>query len=198
MGIILGYKLDQIKFYPYGGVTLFKANYNKSLKSEMLVLLMGPIFQVIGYLILKQFILYDYLSLYHYTLLIFNLLPIYPLDGGKLVNILFNYRFNYKRSFYLSFYTSIIMIVLLIIYSFVIWNFNFTMILIVLIIKLIKIYKDFDYVYNSFLLERYLHHYKFKDIKCIGDENSFFRDKSHIIKMMNEDKFLKIYFEDVS
>ena len=39
IGYILGYKIDKIKFYPYGGVTLFKAIYNKSLKTEFFVLI---------------------------------------------------------------------------------------------------------------------------------------------------------------
>lgn len=194
MGISFGYKLDKIKIYPYGGITLFKSIYNKSLKSEFIVLIMGPIFQIIAYLILKRFISYDYLSLYHYTLLIFNLMPIYPLDGGKLLNIIFNYRFNYKLSFYISFYISIFFMIGLLLYSLIIHNYNFLMILIVLIIKLFKMYKDLDYDYNNFLLDRYLHNYNFSDIKCIKDRNSFFRDKNHIIKMEREDKFLKNYF----
>ena len=194
-GILLGYKLDKIKIYPYGGITLFKFGYNTPLKKELLVLIMGPIFQTIAYLIMKQFINYDYLILYHYTLLFFNLLPIYPLDGGKLLNIVFNYRFNYKLSFFLSFYISLILLIVLIGYSFIIKNINFTMILIILLIKLIKIYKEFDIIYNNFLLERYLYHYKFNDIKCINNGNSFYKDKSHIIKMIPEDKFLKDFFE---
>lgn len=195
IGFCFGYKIDKIKLYPYGGVTLFNKTYNKSLKSEFFVLIAGPIFQIITYLIMKQFIFYDYLTLYHYTLLIFNLMPIYPLDGGKLLNIFFNFRFNYKRSFYLSFYTSIVLISILIVYSFVISNFNFLMILIVLIIKLINLYKNLDYDYNNFLLDRYLHNYEFNNIKCINNSNGFYRDKSHIIKMEREEKFLKNYFE---
>ena len=195
IGILLGFKLSQIKLYPYGGQTLFKTCYNAPLKKELLVLIAGPLFQVIGYLILINFCYQDYLTLYHYTLLVFNLLPIYSLDGGKLLNIIFNYRFNYKRSFYMSFYMSIVLIVLLLIVSFVIKNFNFTMILIVLLIKLFKMYKELDYVYNTFLLERYLHHYDFKNLTCIKDENGFYRDRKHIIKMMEENKFLKKYFK---
>lgn len=195
IGYMLGYKIDKIKLYPYGGVTLFNANYNKSLKSELFVLIAGPIFQVLGYLIIKQFYDYDYVSLYHYTLLIFNLIPIYPLDGGKLLNIVFNYRFNYKYSFYLSFYISLFLIVILIIYSLIKFNLNFLMILIVLITKLINIYKNLNYEYNNFLLDRYLHNYHFNNLKCINNCEDFYRDAVHIIKMENEKSFLKKYFE---
>ena len=39
-GIILGYKLDKITFYPYGGITLLKYPLNISLKKELLILIM--------------------------------------------------------------------------------------------------------------------------------------------------------------
>jgi len=194
-GIILGYKLDKIKIYPYGGVTQFQPAYNAPLKKELIVLVMGPVFQIIGYFFMKSFINYDYLEIYHYTLLIFNLLPIYPLDGGKLLNIFLNYYFNYKRSFHLSFCLSIVIIVLLSIYGFIIMNFNFLLILVILLIKLFKNYKNLNYMYNNFLLDRYLHHYKFKNTKCICNENSFFRDREHIIKIVPERKFLQNYFK---
>lgn len=195
IGIIFGYKINKIKIYPYGGVTIFDSMHNKSLISEFFVLIAGPIFQIIGYLFINSYLNYDYLIIYHYTLLIFNLIPIYPLDGGRLLNVLFNYCFNYKKSFFISFYFSFIIIICLIIYSFYIHNLNFLMILIVLITKLIKLYRNLDYDYNNFLLDRYLHKYKFNNIKCISNRNDFYRDKNHIIKMEKEDIFLKKYFE---
>lgn len=196
IGTILGYKLDRIKIYPYGGLTLFKSFYNSPLKKELFVLLGGPLFQIIAYLLLRSFIHYDYLIIYHYTLLIFNLLPIYPLDGGKLLNIFLNYFFNYQRSFYISYYISLIILILLIGYSIYIKNYNLIMIIIILIIKLIKHIKEFDYVYNKFLLERYLYQFKFKNIKCISNEKAFYRDNNHIIKMEKEEKFLDKYFNN--
>lgn len=195
IGIILGYKIDCIKIYPYGGITLFKDSYNKSLKSEFFVLIAGPCMQVITYLILKKFIHYDYLSIYHYTLLIFNLLPIYPLDGGKIINIFLNYRFNYKLSFYLSFFSSLLIIIILIIYCIIKNNLNLLLMLIVLITKLGNLYRNRQYDYNNFLLDRYLHHYSFNKLTCINDYRHFYRDKRHIIKMENEIDFLKKYFE---
>ena len=46
-GIILGYKLEKIVFYPLGGVTVFNFPINIPLKKELLILIMGPIMQII-------------------------------------------------------------------------------------------------------------------------------------------------------
>ena len=53
-GIILGYKLERIEFYPMGGITILDLPINISLRKELLILVMGPIMQIIGYLILRN------------------------------------------------------------------------------------------------------------------------------------------------
>ena len=100
-GIILGYKLEKIVFYPLGGITIFNLPINIPLKKELLILIMGPITQIIGYIFLKKY--FSFITIYHYTLLIFNLLPLYPLDGGKILNIICSYHFNYLFSLYIFF-----------------------------------------------------------------------------------------------
>ena len=191
MGIILGYQLNKITFYPYGGVTSFNYPLNIPLKKELLILIMGPVFQVIGYLILKNY--YD-IKVYHYTLLIFNLLPIYPLDGGKILNILCGYIFNYLRSFYITFVISIIFLIILLIYNIKYFNLNLILMIIVLLKKIINVYKKRYLYYHKFLLERYLYNYSYNKIKYINNKNHFYRDRMHFINYENENSYLKRYF----
>ncbi len=192
-GILLGYKLDKIAIYPYGGLTNFNLPLNIPLKKELLILVMGPIFQVIGFLFLKRF--YTNISIYHYTLLIFNLLPIYPLDGGKIFNILCGYFFNYLKSFYITFYISIIFIILVIFYNIVNYNINLLLMIIFMFYKLLNTYKKRYYYYNRFLLERYLYNYQFNKIKNINNYKNFYRDREHFINFQNEKRFLNTYFK---
>ena len=192
-GIIMGFKLSKIIFYPLGGVTIFNLPINIPLKKELLILIMGPIMQIIGYLLLKKY--FDYIKIYHYVLLIFNLLPIYPLDGGKILNVLLNYGFNYLKSFNIIFVISSLLLILLFIYNLFNFNLNLLLMIILMFAKLIKYYKNKYYYYNKFLLERLLHNYNFYKIKNINNINSFYRDKKHFINFIKEKDYLKKYFK---
>ena len=193
MGIIFGYQLEKIVFYPLGGITIFNLPINIPLKKELLILIMGPVFQIIGYYFLRHY--FPFIKLFHYTLLVFNLLPLYPLDGGKILNILLNYSFNYLISFKITIIISSLGVIILFIYNLFSFNLNLLLMLILIITKLIKTYHHRNYYYQRFLLERYLYHYVFNRIKNITDIRSFYRDKYHYINFIEEKEYLKKYFK---
>ena len=194
MGVILKYKVDKISLYPYGGIVSFNAEINKPLIKDFLVLISGPVMQFIGYLILRMVIVNNSLEIYHYSLLFFNLLPIYPLDGGKLLNIICSYRFNYMVSFYITFIISIVFVIIILIVNLYHFNMNLLLMMIVLIVKIFHIYRDLGYYYQKFLLERYLHQYHFNKRKYITSVRNLYRDCEHIINFEEEKKVLKKYF----
>ena len=193
VGILLGYKLEKIMFYPLGGVTIFNLPVNIPLKKELLIIIAGPIFQIIGYLFLKKY--FPFLKIYHYTLLVFNLLPMYPLDGGRILNIICSFFCKYLVSFNITFIISLIFIFLLFIYNFYYFNLNMFLMLILILIKVVKIYQKRFFYYNKLLLERLLYDYSFKKIKNINDINSFYRDCYHYINFKGEKSFLIEYFK---
>ena len=191
-GIILGFKLEKIVFYPLGGITIFYLPLNTHIYKELIILIMGPIMQIIGYIFLCKY--YPFINVYHYTLLIFNLLPIYPLDGGRILCLLCNYKINYLNSFKIIFIISVCMLIILLTYCITNFNLNLLLMIIVLFIKLIKDYKNRFYYYNKFLLERYLNNYKFKRIKNISNINEFYKDKIHYVNFIKEKDYLAKYF----
>lgn len=196
VGLLLGWELDKICLYPYGGVTKFNIDINVSLKDELMVLIGGSFFQIIYFFI--GYYLYNSYSFNYYNLsiLIFNLLPIYPLDGGRIMNILFSYFFSYRKSYYLSIFISILISVLLVLF-FCFYNYKFNIILMFLIVisKLIIEFKKRKYYFNKFLLERYINKYEFKRLKKISSIKKMMRDKRHIIYSNNrfytEKEYLK-------
>lgn len=166
---------------------------NTSIIKEIIILIMGPVFQGLAYFILLKIMpdQIESIKLYHYSILIFNLLPVYPLDGGKLVNLFFSLKFSFKNSFYLEILISYLMVFLLILVNRENININLVIIVIFLLYKITKEYKQIELFYNKFLLERYINKYNFKHSIIINNINKFHRNKRHLLKTAN-----KYYLEE--
>ena len=186
MAYLLGGEILKIYIYPLGGISKFRFDLNTSIFKEFLVLIAGPIFQIIAYIILKK-ILIDYkeiITIYHYSILLFNLLPIYPLDGGKLLNLFLSLFTSYKKSLILSILLSIISTTIILIFGLLnTIKTNLVIISIFLIYKIIIEYKQINYIYEKFLLERYLKNYSFKKGIIVNNINKLRRGKRHLIKI---------------
>lgn len=170
LGHILGaiyfrWKIDQIIIMPFGGLTIFNVDINKPLKEEFIICFLGPLFQIIYYLIFKD--IFNIRNI-HYNLLIFNLLPIFPLDGSKIFNIIFNKIFSFKFSLYITYAISFVVIFTL----FITKQFNLLLFLTLLLLffKNIKELKNLKYIFNRFLLERYFKHFNFQKRMVIKSE----------------------------
>ena len=64
-------------------------------------------------------------------------------------------------------------------------NYSNIMIYILLTTYTIKLYQKRKYIYNKFLLERYLYNIKFDVIKIIKNNNNMYKNRTHIIKKKN-------------
>lgn len=180
---ILGINVKYIYIYPLGGISKFNMLLNDYIWKELLILLAGPLTQNIAYIILINIFYRDreVILIYHLSILIFNLLPIYPLDGGRIVNLLFNIFIPYKKSLQLivkiSYITTLIIFII---------QKNITInIIIMLLFLLIIIHKEegkINFIYNKFLLERVMNNYNFKRRKMINNITNFYRNRTHLIK----------------
>lgn len=184
MALYYKWHIERVLLLPFGALTIFHEKINKPLKEEFVILIMGPIFQLIGTYFLAKF----YPDAYNYSLAIlsFNLLPIYPLDGSKLLNIILNKLISFKKSHLITIYISFLTIILLIFKV----KYNLLMFLIILFIgiKVYLEYKEHEDIFNLFLLERYTGNFDFKKHKYIKglNYNKMKKDYKHVFKEKNK------------
>ena len=154
------YKVVSIDIYPFGGYTKVDKMINTSINKDILISLGGILFQSILYLFTYNYSLFTY---YNLIILVFNLLPIIPLDGNKVLNLFLEKKYSYYLSYKLNIFISIIFLILFITYNYL-YNLDNIIIILFLIFKLLDTLKYYKYLYNRFLLERYLYNIEYKSI----------------------------------
>lgn len=114
-GIILGLKPKSISILPYGFKILFDVKV-KDLNTKIgkgtilsikkiIIALAGPIVNIIFIIIFWIFkykifgITYDYIVYANMLIAIFNLLPIYPLDGGRVIKEIIHIKYGTSKSY---------------------------------------------------------------------------------------------------
>lgn len=185
MAYLCGGKVLKILIYPLGGISKFSISYNIAIWKEFLILIFGPIFQMMAWLFLITIFHDDnnLISTYHFGILIFNLLPIYPLDGGKLLCLIFHFFVSYKFAFYVTILIGYFLLCCFVYFYFVSFSFNILFLVVFLFIKLCQELKKVAYYYEKFLLERYLNCYWFRKSKIVSSLNKFQRGYRHLVKV---------------
>lgn len=176
------WQIDKIIILPFGGITIFKESLNKPLIQELCIAIAGPIFQIIFYFLFGQY--HPLFSLYHYSILLFNLLPIVPLDGSKIVSIFLHKFLSFKKTGYLTLWISIITMFTILGYGYI-KNYNISLIIILLflVLEIIKQWGRQKYYFQKFLLERHLYNYYFKKEKVIDKVEKMQKEKRHLFKI---------------
>lgn len=199
MAYFLGVRVKEIDIYPLGGISKFDMDLNINPKKELLILLWGPLFQVIAYYLLSIIWVreQELVTNYHLYILIFNLLPIYPLDGGKILLLWIEKIFPYKKSLKIGIYISYGIVLLI----FLRWKriqINHIIMIGFCLFLIRKEEQKINYYHQKFILERFLKKYQFQKTKIVRNLNQFYRNRKHIIREENdyyqeEEYFMKKY-----
>ena len=160
-GLLLGFKPESIKIIPFGFNLTFKVkcdDYNIKIKKgnmltvkKILIALAGPFTNVLCIFLLfaienltnkiniQQFENAIYANI---LIILFNLIPIYPLDGGRIIQGLIHIFVGLKESYsYIKIITSINVILLTAISSVLILYYENIAILLVIIYLWLRLYK---------------------------------------------------------
>lgn len=197
---LCGWRIRGIMLWVFGGVMETDENGTKPFHEEVLVTLAGPIQHVLIYFMLlflsgSQAVLptiLDVAYFYNTVLLLFNLLPIWPLDGGKLMFLIFSKKFPYRKAYdyVIIFSLCINMILILVLLLFGPFILSAFLLFSFLLMENRKDWKQRYYVFMRFLLERYqgtTHFNRSHPIEVAHNTvlmdvfNCFRRDKIHTI-----------------
>ncbi|WP_405100898.1 site-2 protease family protein [Oceanobacillus sp. FSL H7-0719] len=159
------WRIRKVMLWVFGGVMETEEHGNRSIKEDVLVTIAGPIQHIFIYLLLYILLISGILNeaifntaiSYNTVILIFNLLPIWPLDGGKLLFILMSVKYPYRKAMDAILLISMILSILFIVMHMFFYPFtlSFTLIMLFLFIENRLEWKRRFFIFLRFLLERY-------------------------------------------
>ena len=158
------WRIDYIMLWVFGGVMKTDESTHHSIKEECIVTLAGPMQHLFIFFVLYLFSLFSILpeailtEAYYYNgvILLFNLLPIYPLDGGKLILLLQSSLTAYLTALRATFIMSIISCLVILIMQLSLFPFTWSAFLLALFLLLenVRAWKEHYYTFIRFLLRR--------------------------------------------
>ena len=194
------WRIHKISIGVVGGYITYDEVIDKPFKEEFLIGISGFLFQLILFIVslflynnnLIDYKIFFLIKKYNISIFIFNLIPIYPLDGSKLLNVLFNMFVPYKKSLKITNIVSFIFIFVILLNFFcfdIKFELSYIMIFSFLIKKLINYIKDIPYLFNRLLFERYIHPIKSRKYIIIkgSNINKFRRQRKHIFLLKNKE-----------
>ncbi|TCP32243.1 stage IV sporulation protein FB [Scopulibacillus darangshiensis] len=163
--LLLGWRVREIQLLPFGGVAKVDDHGNRPMHEDLIVTLAGPVQHLWLPLLSYLFLLTDYWDqtnhqifiTYNFMILLFNSLPIWPLDGGKLMFLLLLKAFPFKRAYDITLILSCFILIILSIYVGVATPFtlNYFVVGSFICFSIIKEWKERRYVFMRFLLSRW-------------------------------------------
>lgn len=198
-------EIEKVVIYPFGGMCYVNKKINNRILYDFLINIGGIVMQFILFLIVyflwnKGVIVdstYNLFCKYNLSILLFNVLPIIPLDGNKvLVNVLCNF-FSFRFSYVIGIIVSILFSLLFLIYN-VICGINDLVICLFLLFQLINVIKSYRFLINKFYLERIIYDNYYDEIingninvknMKIGKYYYFYKNGRYY----NEKEYLKLF-----
>lgn len=194
------YEIDvsNITMYPYGGMIKSNMLINTNSRNVLLISLGGVISQlllwVVVYLFYKVGVVsgfyYNIFFKYNISLIIFNLIPVYPLDGFKILNSLLEMFMSFKYSIIVSFVINFISLIIFFCYMYINSVSNYVIVLFMLF-SLIKYIKEIRYVLNKFYIERCIYDIKYNGLKSVSCISEMYKNYFNYINGVGEKEYLE-------
>lgn len=111
---IFKWKIERIFLWVFGGTMETDEAFRRPIREELLVTLAGPLQHIFVFIFL-YFLPVDFfpetvfqlIYQYNWAILLGNLLPIWPLDGGKLLKLALDYAVPFRKAHYWMIFLSV-------------------------------------------------------------------------------------------
>ncbi|MBP2240577.1 stage IV sporulation protein FB [Cytobacillus eiseniae] len=159
------WRIKRIALLPFGGVAEMEEHGNRPLKEELIVILSGPLQHLwmmgLAYILFQFSIipedLFQLFIQFNLMVLLFNLLPIWPLDGGKLIflwlSIYYAFPVAHRKIIQISIGSMLAFIIVTLLTAPI--NLNIWVVVSFLLFSIFHEWKQSRYIFMRFLLERY-------------------------------------------
>ena len=120
---LLGYRFDTIDFMPYG-LGLQTNNIYISVKNDILITIAGPMINIL-FITIIVILWWCYPTSYYYTLdayyvnvsiLLMNILPIFPLDGGRILMLLLKEKYRVQTMKIMKVFTIVFIVIFIVLF----------------------------------------------------------------------------------
>ena len=200
--LIFKRSIDKIIILPFGGLIKITSPISSNIVEDLLIGVSGIAMQlVIGIIscILYQsniidYYLYQNIHFYNTIIISFNLLPLCPLDGCKIIKLLIEIVIPYKKSFIYSFIISFYMFINIILLKFNIVKDNILVFIFIGIYTYTEFKNRYYYVLR-FYMERLYGKYHFNRIAYINNHENMYKNRLHIINGIGEKEYLSKIFK---
>ncbi len=131
--------ISKITIFPFGISAQLKSKYIKSSEKEFAIAFSGPLFNFLLFLLCtllkhhKSFFAADYCATVSLAMALINLVPVLPLDGGRIMKAILTQKYGIIRAYNFMLGLSRILALLIIgfaVFVFFLSDFNFSLILI--------------------------------------------------------------------
>lgn len=203
-----GWEVSEVQLLPFGGVAIIDEQGSVTAWEEIVVALAGPLqnaLMIILALLMKSTALWsdgwvDYFVQANMWIALFNLIPILPLDGGRVLQALLSYRISYYYTLKLTIWMSLLMSGALLsasVYNYPVAGLNLNLLVIAIFLLATNwySYRNLNYKFIRFLIGRNKRADKLlargglaQPIVVLGELSI-----AHITKMFRREKYHLIY-----
>ena len=209
---LFGYEIFMVEILPFGGITKTDKMINTPINYDLVIYFGGIFFQILLnifflFLTQKQVIYLSTFKMfknYNLAIMIFNILPIRPLDGGEILRLLLEKRLTFIRAQRASNILSIFFLGCFLVIN-IKFNLNNYVIISFLFFKIYNLIKNEKFLQNKFWLERFMYSFSYskisnekkEDLKLLKKEtyHFFYKGNRYISeKELLQQKFDRKYY----